>query len=128
MLGTPRRRPITMAAMVAITFDIEKRSIVNSTFLRKRGGSGLDRLALGTHLGHHGAGNLHPYAVGDLDFDVRRLVKDLGDLADDAARGHDRIAAPHVLDHLLVLPDLALLGPDDEEPHDDENQDERNEL
>jgi hypothetical protein len=31
MLGTAKSRPITMIAIVATTFDVEKRSIVSST-------------------------------------------------------------------------------------------------
>jgi two-component system sensor histidine kinase ChvG len=60
--------------------------------------------------------------------DVGRILGYLGHLADDAARGDDRVATAHILDHLLVSLHPALLGPDDQEPHDDEYEDERNEL
>ena len=36
MLGTASSRPITMIATVAMIFDLEKRSIVSSTFLTHR--------------------------------------------------------------------------------------------
>ena len=52
----------------------------------------------------------------------------LRDLADQAAGGDDLVAAPHVLDHLLMVLRPLLLGPDDQETHDDEDQDERDEL
>src|SRR3712207_4199541 len=120
VLGTARRRPITIIAIVAMIFDLEKRSIVSSTFhtlcrstLRRTGPSthgdgpalsllGLDRLALGANVGNHGPSHLHLHTIGDLDLDVGRVLGHLGHLADDAAGGDDGVAAAHILDHLLV--------------------------
>ena len=59
---------------------------------------------------HHRAHLPHPHAVGDLDLDLV-VVDHLGDLADEAAIGDDRIAAAQRFDHRLMLLDLLLLRP-----------------
>ena len=61
---------------------------------------------------------------GDLDLDSSPSL-DLGDLADDAAAGDDRVAARDCDQHLAVLLHLLLLRPNDQEVEDDEDQDER---
>src|SRR3712207_7016959 len=53
------------------------------------------------------------------------LIRGFSDPPDNPARGDDRIAAPDVLDHFLMLFRPALLRPDDQEPHNDENENER---
>ena len=53
------------------------------------------------------------------------IVDDLGDLADDAAIGDHRVAAPDRLQHLLAPLRLLALRAQDEEIHDDEDEDER---
>src|SRR3954470_6266954 len=82
----------------------------------------LDRLALGADLGDHRPHEPDANPVGDLDLNLG-IVRHLGDAADNPAGGHDRVAAPDALDQVLVLAGLALLRPDDQDPHDDENQD-----
>src|SRR3569623_457905 len=67
------------------------------------------------------------HARGDLDLDVVVGVIGLGDLADDAARGHDTVAALGSPDHRLMLLLLLLLRADHEEPHHDEDEDQRHE-
>ena len=46
-------------------------------------------------------------------------------LADEAARGDDGVAAPHLIDHLAVLLGALLLRPDDEEVEDEDHQQHR---
>src|SRR5271154_3253760 len=84
----------------------------------------LDRLALGTHIGHHRAHLPHLYAVGDLDLDLV-VVDHLGDLADETAVGHHGIAAAQRLDHGLVLLGPLLLRTQHQEIHDHDDQDQR---
>src|SRR5712692_4959117 len=86
----------------------------------------LDRLSLCAHVGEHRAQLPHPQALGDLDLDLGRVVVDLlGDLADQAAGGHDRVAPAHVLEHFLMLLLPLLLWAQNQEVHDHEDQDDR---
>src|SRR3954451_4206257 len=57
----------------------------------------LGRLALGTDARDHLAHLAPADSVGDLELDLI-VVDDLGDLADQTALGHDRVAAADVLD------------------------------
>src|SRR5260370_19933771 len=75
----------------------------------------------------HAAALPHPHAVSDLDFDLI-VVHHFGHLSDQPARGDEDVAAAHILHHLLVLLCPLLLGPQDEEIHDDENKGKRQQL
>ena len=56
------------------------------------------------------------------------VVDDLGDLADQAAGGHDRVATAQVGNHFLMLLHPLALRPDDQEIHDRKNRHERQDL
>src|SRR5580693_6672558 len=87
----------------------------------------LHRLALGAHFTDHRAHLPHPYAVGDLDFDLV-VVHHLGDLADETAVGDHGVAAAQRLDHLLMPLHPLLLRAEDQEIHDHDDQYQRHEL
>ena len=59
-------------------------------------------------------------------FDI--FVADAGDLADDAALGHDLIAPAQTGHHGLMFLRLLLLRADEQKIHDREDQDQRHEL
>src|SRR5215470_4673603 len=87
----------------------------------------LHRLALSPYISHHAAHLPHSHAVGDFDLDLV-VVHDLGDLSDQPTRGDECITATHVLNHFLMLLRPLLLGPQNEEIHDDKNKGERQQL
>ena len=61
---------------------------------------------------------------GFRDLDLKLGVRDdLGDLADNAAGGDDLIAAAELAQQLAMLLRLPLLGTDEQEPENDEDQD-----
>ena len=87
----------------------------------------LDWLALGAHIGNHGAEHADLDPLGDFDLDLG-VVKGARDLGDHAASGHHRIAATHVGNHVLMGLGALLLGTHDHEIHDHEDDREGHQL
>src|SRR5215467_4339344 len=69
----------------------------------------------------------HPdlHIIGNLNHDLAVILY-LGHLADQPAGRHDRVAPFNALDQLLVRLDALLLGPDQKEIEDSEQQNQRN--
>src|SRR5690348_15827147 len=86
----------------------------------------LYRLAFRAHVADHGAHVSDPHAIGNFNFDMI-VIDDFGDFGDQTAIGHDGVASPQGFDHRLMLFHLLLLGPQDQEIHDDDDQDQRHE-
>ena len=104
-----------MIATVAMIFDLEKRSIVQllTTLLREpaiRRGRSRHQALTGSPLER--TSEIMPRATftftpSAISTSISAIVDHLRDLADDAAGGDDRVAAAHVLDHLLMRPSPA---------------------
>src|SRR5215510_1920646 len=98
-------------------------ALVSLSFLyRSALGVVLDRLALGAHARDHRTHLPHAYAVGNLDLDLL-LVDHLGNFAHQPPGRNHGVAAAQVLDQVLVLFHPLLLGPQDQEIHQDDDWD-----
>src|SRR5262245_47754720 len=86
----------------------------------------LDRLALGAHARDHRAHLPHAHTVGYFDLDLL-LVDHLSDLPHQPSRRNHGVAAAQVLDQLLMLLHPLLLGPQDQEIHQDDDWDHHHE-
>src|SRR5579862_8668050 len=82
------------------------------------------RLTFGAHVAYHLPHLADAHLVRNFDLDLV-FVDDFGHLADEPAVGDDGIAAPHVLDHVLMRLGLLLLRAQNQEVHNDENERER---
>src|SRR5262249_24828289 len=87
----------------------------------------LDRLALRADVEQRAPEYAHLERVRKLDVDLVRIVRHARHLADEAAGGHHRIAAAHLLDHLAMLLLALVLRPDHEEVEDHHHQQHRDE-
>ena len=85
-----------------------------------RSRSGIDTL------GQRRLDRSHLDSLAKVDFDLR--IRDLGDLADQAAAGDDAVTLLHGGNLRLMLFHPLLLRTDQQEPEDDENQYQRNGL
>jgi len=88
----------------------------------------LDRLTAGTDIGNHRADELDLDAVSNLDLNFRLILKHLGYLGDKPPGSNDYIATTDSLQHFTMFLGLALLRPDHQEVHDDEDKNKRKEL
>ena len=87
----------------------------------------LGRLALDPDLGDQRAHHPHLCVLGDLDLQFV-VVDNLGNLADNAAAGDDRVVAPDRGKHRLTRLHLLALRANDKEIHNDEYQDNRQNI
>src|SRR5690349_21151751 len=76
-LGTASHRPMTMVARMADVFQVEKCNMTRRP-APQASGLLLHRFALRADIRDHGADDLHPYAFGDLDLDLRVGIAGLG--------------------------------------------------
>src|SRR5580692_4229373 len=129
--GTAHRHTKNAKSRIAAAFHRVKNNMDFAIPRYARGRSAravvLHRLAFGAHFADHRAHLPHPHAVGDFDLDLV-VVHHLGDLADETAIGHHAVAAAQSLDHLRVPLHPLLLGPQDQEIHDHDDQYQRHEL
>lgn len=89
--------------------------------------SGFDRLSFRSDLSNGGLNNAHLHAFGQLNFQFV-VIFDLYNLTDQATLGHNLVTATQRRHHCLVILDLLLLRPDQQEVHDHEDQNKRDKL
>ena len=83
--------------MRAVTMRVQRETCSTAAQLGLFGG-----LGLGAHVGQRRLQHLDLHIVGDLDQDFRIVgLAGLDHLAQDAARGHHRVAAAQIVHHLL---------------------------
>src|SRR5919108_1827888 len=87
----------------------------------------LDRLTPCADFSDRALDDADARVLGDFDLNLI-LVLDLRDLANDAARGDHRIAAPDVAHHLSMLLGTLLLGAEQQEVEDHEHQQDGDQL